>query len=537
MEQLSEIFPKSGSSSEPMQPIELPRADLVALQNNDQLVPGQIYIANDIDWIEAGGTGQFAVTPNAVDQLPATGFYRANDFAQISWWGGDINWLNGEIGRIYDNDRNNNIQGTSTVQKFPFGRNNVYNNVLNGTVIQNIEAGCVFRNNRMSRGQLNLTGNASINSLDSNGYYTTFNMSSGRIAHSRIDNSTIKISGTGYIERCTMQANAIVTIRGSGYMQYCLQTASQVTLDETRMIQTVIEPNCTINTTGTAGIIHSCRFSNTPLANLNDIASLALYYSHFDGASLFCSGAADLRLTRTSVGTQAYILCSENAEIYSGFSQINNAARIQATKGRLTFNYSTANSFAIARNSSEYNNSIDRCTLNSFAEVAFAGTSQNCLLHSCSLSDTGAIYCQDADALQLYSSQVTTNGRIDVNSCIQPEIRHSTVHASSQINVSNSEAKHFVYYCEVLGHGRLNITGAKQNSFIYGVVASAGGQANATDHAGKSAFHHVTAGYRLEIGTNADVTAQSMFASGDGSAAVNRDADSAGIAANNLPGN
>lgn len=535
MEQLSHIFPNSVSASaEPMQPIELPRADLVALQNNAKLVPGQIYIANDIDWVIAGGVSKFAVMPDAVDKLPSTGRYLAGDFTQKSWWEGNMDWANGLVIRLADTDNLNYVYGATTVQNYPFNQSRVYNNHVVDAAVS-VTDNANFLSNRINRGSITLSGNARMINNDCNGDVTQVTMSSGTLSYSTIDRATVNITGTGSVTRSTLSNAASATLAGSGSVTNSTLDKGSVSLTNLSIQECIIQTNTSIQAQGSSGLIYRSRFFSCATINIPNITNATIYLSYFNDATINCSGAEQLFLYRVKFDNLGSLYVNNNASIQSYYSQVINGGGINITKGKLMLTYVSASNVGSITQNTDFINRINYCSLSSHARLGFNGNAKENLINYCNLAaHSWVIFQGTTENCSLYSNNIVSDSIVTLQDSIKVSLSYVEMNSQSHLFINNAEDTSSVQEVSLTSGSHFQIIDMQANARIRKVAASSDATLKATDHAGFIYGCSASSGYTLELGNNAQKNCMYVSASGNGSASVNRNADTYGAASKNF---
>lgn len=497
-------FGANGSSSaEPIEPVELSRNALLALETNSQLVPGQIYIANDIDWVLAGGTGKFSVTPTATNKLPSMGLYLAGAFEQASWWEGDIDWSSGRIIQLHDSDRENRVYGILTTRSFPFNNDQVFGNDIRDATIS-ISDAAEFSRNSVMRGHVNLSGNAKMQQNHCEGSFNQVHATGGEIIDNRFNSSYINMTGIGSIV--------------DSEFNECELRLTTLQVEQINLL-----PDCNIRAEGAIGTISRTQFSNTTTFDIRNIPSIAIDTCDFSDCTIDCDGATSLNLQGSSFKSNTRVQVSNGNELQTTDCNLYSSATVIVSSGKLVLWETEISTRGIIGQYTEFTNNVYNSKLQSGAQVYFQDTSENNRLLGCTIDDRGVLrFSGSSTNCRVDGTTCSNASYIDVIDSIGCSISLCSVISNSRLRVTDTVDTNYIRNCTASSYGQLTATGSLKNSTLHVISVNSGAVANAVDHAGQSHSHQITSRYKLEIGTNAGVFCRSMFAAGEGSGSVNR---------------
>lgn len=532
MEQLSEVFPTAGSTTN-SEPIELTHNELLGLQNDAELVPGQIYVANDIDWVIAGGTGKFAVVPDAADKLPSTGRYLAADFVQQSWWEGEIHWNNGQVFKLHDSDLDNHVYGDNTVRNFPFGNANVYANEFRYgglTLSDNAQ----YSHNTSNHANITLSGNAVMHSNDCHGEQAQVTMSSGNVSHNGIHDATVTITGTGGISRSSILGGAQAIIDGSGTISTSTMNGGSLHITSL-IVQLCVVQYSIVNAQGSSGNLYASYFTNTSGLTITNIPSITMFMTRFDAGYIQGNAAKSLFTYMSEFSSYGYLAINENAECQMFASRLSASSRIDITQGKFDLNHASACDGARITHDSAFTNTIFFSTILNYSHLTFSGQAKNNRLDYTTITNFAQVnFNGSSDGNYVFACTVTSAAKVNCNDSLKTLIIYSTVADQSGLHFNNTEDLASIYDANIASKCSFTVNNLKKGGQINHVTTSSGAQITVTDHAGYIFSCFAAAGYTLELGTDSGIHCRGVYGMGSGSATVSRTTHTLGSATNNI---
>lgn len=468
---------------------ELTRAELITLRNSSQLSIDCHYVITDYN---RGNVGSAIIQLHAVNENTLSSSAKVDTtFDNLSWEGRyDI-----DTNRIYQLNDNvgNVVTGENTVDAFPWGAANVYENKVFESTI-NYTAGQFYDNDITSS---TVTIDAGIfvrNTIDNLSVVSVTNGSNfyDNGVHER---ARVTITSGSNLEN-KFGSSSQYTQAGTGYIRYSeLATESTVTNGNTNITRTSFVNGSSVNTTGSSGSISYSSFDRGIASALLSIPNLVIQESQVHGGStVSATGAARLRMYRTTGDSGGRFLVSAGATLVSDYSKIHSYGYVTVTGGTLNLTYSEASTLGYFRNEGGVN-SFNRSKVTTQANMRFLGANTGGRIYYSTAADGAGMYQSNSTNCYMYYCTADSIGQMYINNRTNARFYYNHVDSYSYIrSYGSGSGQSIMYYCSASSRGYVDHINIGARIRYYAVRAEAqsiarqtGGTANANLY--YSTFH------------------------------------------------
>lgn len=467
------------SCAEPMT-----RGALRSLRNSGGLSKDCHYIVTDYN---RANVGSAEILLHAVNEnsLSSTVMVKTG-FDNIAWQGRyDI-----DANRLYHLADNvgNVVTGEATVDSFPWGVANVYENTVFESTL-NYTSG-QFYDNQINSSTVTITaGVFSRNNIDE---LSVVSVTNGANFYDNEVNTRARVTITSrtHLEN-KFDSSSTFNQVGTGYIRYSsVGSDASVTVGNTNITRTTFNGS-SVNTTGSSGNISYSEFNRGVATSLQNIANLDITDSSISSAgTITANGATRLRLYRCTVSGGSRVLVSADATLISNYSEYSSYSYIQVLAGSLTAQYCTAMSLGYFRNDNGTNR-LDRVRVSSQANVRFLGTSTGCRIYYSSANEGAGLYMTNATNCYMYYQTVDSIGQIYINDRDNARFYYNHCDSYSYIRSYGTGAgQSLVYYCSASSRGYIDHINIGARIRFYAVRAASQSIARQTGGAVNSNLYY-----------------------------------------------
>lgn len=460
------------------------RAQLLALRNAGNLVPGCVYTITDFSRGTLNNSvliHTHAAAKNRLfkDVAVETGW----DVAP--WWGTyDIDTA--RVIELHDNLQNVIKSDTGDeIETFPWGNTRVTGNQFHDFDFNYNDSGARIDNNvGMPTGRLDVTGATTY--VANNEFQSQADVDA--LDGAQMFRSTVKTGGR-------LLATGI-TVERSTFGEQCYFRSDGINIRNS-----ILGAACLFYGTGGTGNVDQCRFGRAYIDCRNADAIDFDNCSVDDYAKIYASTSVRMRLSGCRAESNGYFQTSGNGELVATSCNVSGGSYIRSRNGVLTATNAVTDSGATIDHFSSGSNTVTNVKLDTAGRIYFGETVTGTLVDSSSAAANGYIEMRGNSGANTRVHRTQTRaGRITVRDSTGARVWYSTVESASSFIAVTACPGIFCYNLGMHSYGRCDFLGGRTGQ-INGYECNSTGYLRVQGGAG-NLFHSSSVAYFYTYVTN-----------------------------------